>query len=178
MDTFTAMNERMITMEFKDYSLPKVIIENILDMATKAPSARNRRPWKFAIIRAKKLEEFVEFIIDNNINLDVKVKNMEKAAAIILIFNKYKRLEENYKDFIEEMDLISIGSALQNLVLSVESFNLGSIVLGSFAKYEKEIGEYLGINEAVVTGVAIGFAGDNCIKRDNEDFENITVWLE
>ncbi len=178
MDTFTAINERMVTMEFEDYSLPKVILENIIEMAAKAPSAKNRRPWKFAIIRGDKLEEFVKFINSHDIDFDVKIKNMEDAAAIILIFNKYKKREENYNEITEEMDLISIGSALQNLVLSAENFNLGSMVLGDFAKYEKEIGKYLGIDDSLVTGIIIGFAGKNCVKKKSENCEDITMWFE
>ncbi|MDO5707227.1 MAG: nitroreductase family protein [Andreesenia angusta] len=178
MDTFTAINERMVTMEFKDYSLPRVIIENIIDMAMKAPSAKNRQPWKFAIIRADKVTEFKNFIKEKDLDFDIDCNIMEDAAAIILIFNRYKKIDRDYNEITEEMDLISIGSALQNLVLAAEGFNLGSMVIGDFAKYEREIGKYLDIENSLVTGIIIGFAGENCIKKENGNIEDMTIWFE
>lgn len=182
MDTFTAITERTVTKEFDDQSLPKIIIENIIEMAMNAPSAKNRQPWKFVVVREKKLNELIEYVSELGLKFDVDFSTIRKASAVILVFNRYKLTENNYSKITEEMDLVSIGSAVQNLVLAAENFNLGTILVGDFAKYEKEIGKWLGIEEAeesyLVTGLVLGFPVKNGVKKDHLEVEELTEWLE
>ncbi len=182
MDTFTAITERTVTKEFDDQSLPKIIIENILEMAVNAPSAKNRQPWKFVVVREKKLDELIEYVKKLNLKFDVDFSTIKNASAVILVFNRYKSNEENYSKITEEMDLISIGSAVQNLVLAAENFNLGTILVGDFAKYEKEIASWLGIDDTegsyLVTGLVLGFPVKIGVKKEHLEIDELTEWIE
>lgn len=178
MNTFTAITERTVTAEFEDQSLPKVIIESILDMATNAPSAKNRQPWKFVVIRGQKLLELLEFVNKYELKFDMDFTSLENASALILVFNRFKYKEENYSKIDEEMDLISIGSAVQNLVLAAENFNLGTILISDFAKYQKEISEWAQDSDYLTTGLVLGFSSKDGVKKETVDFDSLTRWLE
>ena len=45
-------NRRSIR-KYKDVNIPNEIIEDLIDFARLAPSAKNRQPWEFVIVKDK-----------------------------------------------------------------------------------------------------------------------------
>jgi len=52
--------ERRSTRKYKDKQVPEALIRRILEMARFAPSAGNSQPWRFMVIRDKKMIEDME----------------------------------------------------------------------------------------------------------------------
>ncbi|MBE2266681.1 MAG: nitroreductase family protein, partial [Anaerolinea sp.] len=50
MDLFTALRTRRSIRRYLDRPVPPDQIHHLLDCATRAPSAHNRQPWRFAVI--------------------------------------------------------------------------------------------------------------------------------
>lgn len=46
----TEIFERRSNRKFLDKAIPKELVEEILEAAIKAPSPKNRQPWKFIIV--------------------------------------------------------------------------------------------------------------------------------
>jgi len=59
MDLIDAIRMRKSIRGFKPDPVPKKVIEEILEIATRSPSAMNTQPWEFTIITGKVLEEIV-----------------------------------------------------------------------------------------------------------------------
>lgn len=68
MDIIDAIKMRKSIRGFKPNPVPKKIIEEILEIATRSPSAMNTQPWEFTIITGDVLEE-------------IRKKNIEKLIS-------------------------------------------------------------------------------------------------
>jgi nitroreductase len=57
MDIAEAMKQRKSIRSFKSDPVPKKVLEEIMELALRAPSWANTQPWDFAIVSGNKLEE-------------------------------------------------------------------------------------------------------------------------
>ena len=57
MDVTEAIKQRKSIRAFKPDSVPKDIIENIIEQALRAPSWANTQPWEFLVVSGKSLKE-------------------------------------------------------------------------------------------------------------------------
>lgn len=178
MDAITAISERKGMRKFQEQSLPKVIIENILELAIKAPSCKNRQPWKFAIVQGDKVLELKKLIEESSGSLDIDLDCVENASAVIFIFNRLSNTEEDYDEKKLIMDSISIGSAIQNILLVSQTFKLGSLLVSDFIELDREIESWLGESDQLVSGILIGFPDESPTDRDTVHYSEISEWYE
>lgn len=178
MDAITAISERKGMKKFHEQSLPKVIIENILDLAIKAPSCKNRQPWKFAILQGDKIMELKELVEKNEKKLDIDLDCIENASAVILVFNRLYNTEADYSQDKLIMDSISIGSAIQNILLVSQTFKLGSLLVSDFLELKDEISSWLGESDLLVSGVLIGFPDQSPEDRPRAQYSEVSKWYE
>jgi len=57
MDITEAINQRKSIRAFESDPVPKEILEEIIELALRAPSWEDTQPWEFAVVTGKKLEE-------------------------------------------------------------------------------------------------------------------------
>jgi nitroreductase len=57
MDILEAVNQRKSIRVFKPDPVPREVIQEIMDLAQRAPSWANTQPWEFAIVSGTKLDE-------------------------------------------------------------------------------------------------------------------------
>lgn len=67
MDTIKAIEERRSIRKFQNTIVPKETLERLLELATKAPSGKNRQPWRFVVLQNSKKNELVD-IMKNILN--------------------------------------------------------------------------------------------------------------
>lgn len=119
MDVIRAIEERRSIRKFKDKGVPKEIIEKILELATKAPSGKNRQPWKFVVAQDSTKDELVR-IMENSLDqnkkenkstgsLKLSMNSINEASAVILVFNTFSNFEEDYNHHRLLTDTQSIG---------------------------------------------------------------------
>ncbi|MCI8833119.1 MAG: nitroreductase family protein [Clostridia bacterium] len=76
----TIKNRRSIR-KFKDTEISKKIIEDLIDYARLAPSAKNRQPWKFVIVTNTIKNQIADIMLEkensSKISLERKRKSME-----------------------------------------------------------------------------------------------------
>jgi nitroreductase len=57
MDIIEGINQRRSIRAFKSDPVPKEVLEEIMELALRAPSYDNTQPWELAVVTGKKLEE-------------------------------------------------------------------------------------------------------------------------
>lgn len=62
METINAINERRSIRKFQDKMIPEEVIEELLELSTKAPSGKNRQPWRFVVLQDKAKDELVDLM--------------------------------------------------------------------------------------------------------------------
>jgi len=65
MDLVEAIQKRMSIRAFKPDPIPRKILEEIMELALRAPSFGNIQPWEFAVVGGKKLGEIRQAITES-----------------------------------------------------------------------------------------------------------------
>lgn len=177
-----AINTRRSIHEFEKYEMSMQEINEILEAGIYAPSAKNRQPWFFHILcNDQSKTKFIESMKNGMLELeqayqqknisrpDIErakgtLKSMENASAIILVScqKKYTNVFEDgvswslsAKD-IEVTDILSIGAAIQNILLKATDMGYGTLwVCDIFYAYPQII-EFLQTKDDIISAVCLG----------------------
>ena len=168
--------------EFEKYEISIQEINEILQAGTYAPSAKNRQPWFFHIFCNQQSKTKLMECMENGIltleqiyqqkNIprpDIEqakgtLKCMKNASAIILVScqKKYKNVYEDgvswslsAKD-IEVTDILSIGAAIQNILLKATDMGYGTLWVCDIFYAYPQIVEFLQTKDDVISAVCIG----------------------
>jgi len=164
MDALQAIKERYSCRSFTDEPVPENLIEDLVDCARFAPTARNVQPWEFiAVTDAGRLRDIAE-LTDHG-------KFIGQAAACIAICSK----ETKY--YLED------GSAATvTLLLAAHAHGLGACwVAGDKKPYAGPVCRLLGVPEGyrLVSLVAVGHPAGRApsrSKRSTTDILHIDKW--
>lgn len=174
------INKRRSIRNFKENDISLDIILNIVNSACLAPSAHNKQPWHYFILKGKKKEELVLLIDDyitNNNDLTMYEKIMKKniifikqAPVIILCYIDV----ENCKP----LDLLSVGSSIDHLILAAENLNIGTLWNGVIVEFENLINEKFDIqNKKLVSAIILGYKNEYPEKRPRKKMEEVVTIL-
>lgn len=166
---------------FKSNPISKVDMREILRAGMWAPSAKNRQPWKFVVVRGKSKDEMLALMekgiersekgegvlagsSDLYTNARFTLKCMKEAYNIVFIVNPSGRdIEEEWTpaDKIHELsDVQAIGAAAQNMALQATSMGIGSLWIGNIFFAYEELTEWLGKGQMVLA-MAFGYPNHN-----------------
>src|SRR5262245_63285424 len=147
--------------EFKPDPIPREVLTQVLEAATKAASGSNTQPWEFIVVQDPKvkarlkepmLETWLKRLAASNMRPQMRkvyddatemLRNTGKVPAII-----YCCFDRNKSSKSEEVQYASILPSVQNLMLAAHALGLGSCltVHGSTStRGEPEVKSILGI---------------------------------
>jgi len=168
METLKTIVQRRSIREFQNKKVPKKIIEEILSLSIKAPSGKNRQPWRFVVLEGNSksmlvnlMEQGTKFRKLNNLDFgscELSSNAIREAPWVILVFNAFSRFEKDYNHYRELTDTQSIGAAVQTMLLAAQDFGLGCLWICDIFYAEREICTWLNRNDELVAAVAIGYA--------------------
>lgn len=185
--------------KFSDKEVPIELINDILEAGRLAPSAKNRQPWKFIVFGNENKSELVYHMEqgvlreENGTPLLPKMrygipdaKNtlrvMKEAPIIIVVMNTNSKSAspfipiDNDERVIEICDSLSIGAAIENMVLRAESLGLGTLwIANTFFAYN-ELMDHLKTDGHFVSAIAVGYAEENPKQRPRKALEEIVEY--
>ncbi len=154
----------------RNYLPDEVTKEEILDIlqaGINAPSAKNNQPWRFVIvskeIKDKISEKMVELYGPNKTAEVIKT-----VPYLILVYNK-----DN-----EYFNHLSIGAAIENILLETTNRNLGSLWIGYIKKIEDYVKELVNIDLELVSAIAIGIKNEEPVARPRLKLEDVLTIIE
>lgn len=123
MELFEVLRNRRSVRHFTAECIPDERLEQLVKAGASAPSAGNKQPWVFAVIREP-----------GNLNrLRAAAPGIIGApAAVIAICHDRSHAGDKLGILECEMDLLSLGAAMQNLLLAAHDKGLGACAIGSF----------------------------------------------
>ena len=142
-----AIKKRQSVRSYQDKEIPEEILQQILEAGRLAPSACNNQPWKFIVVKDKRLKE----------KLITACKNqnfVEEASVVIVgcaINPSYKMGNGEYSYTID------LAIALEHMSLQAAALGLGTCWIGAF--YQDQVKEILKIPDdvSVVALMPLGF---------------------
>ncbi len=143
-------------------------------MATLAPSAHNRQPWKFMIVSKEEKDKIADYLYEKTKDIPghtgVHTAGIIKdAASLILVFID-NQISEN-----RDMDVLSIGAAIENLLLSLTDMGIGAVWIGNTNFVREEISSFLGVDYETISSIAIGRPDQSPKARPRKDFNDVVL---
>jgi len=93
-DFHTFLQTRRSIRRFKPNPVPDSVIESILHTATFAPSAHNRQPWRFAVIKDSAVKMRLGKAITAKMQIDMQAQNAEKSDIEKRATTSLRRIDE------------------------------------------------------------------------------------
>ena len=189
-------NRRSIR-KYRSDEIDRKLIEEIIYSATLAPSAKNRQPWKFIVYQGEEKDKLVE-VMHHGINSEKithelmpewafaipdaenTVRIMQEAPCLIAVLNTNQHTPfasiENEKRIVEICDSLSIGAAIENMILTATGYGLGTLWIANTCFAYNELMDFIGTDSQLTGIVAIGFANEAPAKRPRKPFEEIVEY--
>ena len=89
-----------------------------------------------------------------------------------------KRCDENEKRIVEICDSLSIGAAIENMILTATGYGLGTLWIANTCFAYNELMDFIGTDSQLTGIVAVGFADEAPDKRPRKPFEEIVEYRQ
>ena len=191
------IEDRRSIRKYKTDRVNKTMIEDMIYSATLAPSAKNRQPWKFIVYQGDEKDKLVE-VMQQGINAEKishelmpewafaipdaenTVRVMEEAPCLIAVLNTNQKTPfdsiEDEKRIVEICDSLSIGAAIENMILTATSYGLGTLWIANTCFAYNELIDFIETDSQLTGIVAIGFANEAPAKRPRKPLTDIVEY--
>lgn len=193
----SAIYDRRSIREFLNKPISREDLTEILESGIKAPSSKNRQPWKFIVVQGAEKEEMLK-VFRRGIAREEKgnallpqsrqhipaakytVDIMEEAPAAVFVVNTLG------KDILSEMtpeehiyeicNIQSISAAIQNMLLTATEKGIGSLWICDIYFAYAEISEWLNSEGQLIAAIAFGYPDEFPKARPRKELEDVVVW--
>ena len=179
---------------YKQDEIPLEDIRKIIHAGCLAPSGKNRQPWKFLVYgkdAKKQLLERMEEGIQREINgpsllpdsryglPDARntLRIMREAPALAVVMNPYGKspfrsitADERVTEIV---DSLSIGAAIQNMLLEAQRLGIGTLWIANTCFAYPELTEFIKEPGQLVGAVAMGYADEAPGQRPRKRLDEI-----
>lgn len=161
---------RTMCREYLDKEIEDEKLEKILLAGQRAPSAKNRQPWYFVVIKNQQLKEKLSFMaakgrlaqFRNWNEEEIKSKIIESKepmagndrcvsdskVCILVCWNRSEteKVDEPDKNILQIKEIQGVSAAVQNMCLAAFALGLGAVWLCSPLYIESELKRILNLN--------------------------------
>lgn len=184
MDLFDAMKGRRSIRNYREASVEKETVNQLLHAATLAPSAMNSQPWAFTIIQNTALlknlsDQAKSYLIDHCMTQDSPLNKYHSilSKSDFNIFYNASTLITIYAKPISPHALEDCCLAAQNLMLSAHALGLGSCWIGFASPFlnKVETKKEFGVPESykAVAPIILGYPHNTIALKDKKPPEII-----
>lgn len=162
MSLHEAIHTQRAARHFSNEPVHADVVEAILEAAIRAPSAGNRQPWHFIIIRDRETKRrFGEWYLDSWRQIVATMGDEASSESYRSGGDLARQMEDIPVLILACVDSgkstmsSSIYPAVQNLMLAARALGLGTVLTTNHMRFEQEVKTFLGIPEDVDTAALI-----------------------
>jgi len=165
MTVLEAIRKRYSCRSYKEKPIEQEKLEELLEAARLAPSARNMQGWRFVVVTDKEKKRKLAEAANNQ-------KFLEKAGAVIVACTT--------ADLVmrcgQQAGPLDVAIALEHICLAATEKGLATCWIGSF--YPDKVRPIVGIPDdvAIVELLAAGYPDDSPCKPNREPIEKIACF--
>lgn len=166
--------------KFEDRAIEPDKLNRVLEAARLCQSAKNRQPWKFLVLTGREKDAVPQIMLrlfeQNHFDIPNYVNSSKSSAQIIqnapVLVLVFREPDEGWRN----MDLLSIGAAVEHICLAAVSEGLGALWIGDTVYTEAEIRTHFGCEELeLVCAVALGYPAEAPDMRPRKTMEEICL---
>lgn len=184
METLKSIEERRSIRGYTKQELSKESVEDILNCGRLAPSAKNRQPWYFVIVKDEVKDKIADMMIEDSINNNPNLREklgyessvnptaniIKQAPILVLIFR-----EKNDNWIVG--DNLSIGACVENMCLRATDLGIGSLWIRDTVYVAEDVAKMLGHQDMEFNcALALGYANQFPKMRPRKKLEDIMEW--
>lgn len=174
MELVRAIEERRSIRKYEEKDISNEILKELIRCATLAPSGHNRQPWKFQIVRGEIKNKIADTLYQKTIGIEGSTaphtSGIIKETPVLLVVYLTEYNAENYL-----YDILSIGGAIENLLLRATDMGIGSLWIGNTSLIEDELKEILKTNLRVISTIALGYKAQEPHARPRKSLEEVMI---
>lgn len=163
------INNRRSIRHYIEKTIDKKDIESILESGILAPSAKNRQPWHFIIIKR-------DLDLKGKI-ADLLEENLPEAALTSEVIRTCDTIIMVYADIEDTiLDVQSVGACIENMILKATDLGISSLWIGYTLKIEAELKELLNTDKTLIATLALGYSEAKPKPRPRKTLESVSIW--
>ena len=174
MEFCRVLESRRSIRKFNSSDISDDVILEAIRFATLAPSAHNRQPWKFKIVSGEEKTKIAAALVDKTKNIEghtgVHTAGVINEASKLIVVFIDNQISEN-----RDMDILSIGGAIENMILAFTDMGIGSLWIGNTNFVKEEISDILNVNYETVSSIAIGLPSQSPKSRPRKDIRDVLI---
>ena len=124
MDGLQTILTRRSIRKYTDQPVPDEVVRQLLEAAMSAPSASNKQPWHFVVIRDRAILDAIPTFHPSSIMLK------EAALAILVCGDRQSQILEG--SWVQDC-----SAATQNILIAINALGLGGVWLGIYPREER-----------------------------------------
>ena len=193
----SAIYDRRSIRKFSNKPISQKDITDIIQSGIKAPSSKNRQPWKYIVIQGKSKEEMLkvfrqgiereenerallpqskQYIATAKYTVDI----MSEAPTVIFVVNTLGKsiladltLEEHVYEICK---IPSISASIQNMLLAATEKGIGSLWICDIYFAYPELYEWLDSEGQLIAAIAFGYPNEFPKERPRKNIDDIVEW--
>jgi nitroreductase len=191
MDALEAIMKRRSIRSFTDGPIPDDVLEKILAAGAQAPSAKNRQPWRFIVVRGEKKAGMLQVMRDGLDKYKARGEEtgsaegtlgaMSQAPVTVFIYNPegmHPWLTRSIGEaFADLMNIQSVGAAIENMCVAAYAFGVGSLWIGDVTYTYEELSRFLGQDCQMVAAVSFGYPAGRPGPTSRRSLSETVIWL-
>lgn len=185
METLKTIKDRRSIRAFKNDDIDKKTVEDILNCGRLAPSAKNKQPWFFVVVKGSTKDKIADLMIEDtknrnkteekqkigfNSSVNPTANVIKEAPILILIFR-----EKNDNWIVG--DNLSIGACVQNICLRAVDLGLGTLWIRDIVYVADKVADMLNHSDLELNcAISLGYANQSPSARPRKKLEDIIEW--
>lgn len=147
MDVKEAILKRRSTRDFLEQEISDDLINELLESAMAAPSACNKRPWEFYVIKNKEIQAKLRKVS--------RYSDYQSSLIIVVAADTKRSLSKRPNDFWIQ----DCSAAIENMLLTATSLRIGSCWCGLFPMVtpQKRVQSILELTDNIIPLALIHF---------------------
>ena len=189
--------DRRSIRKFTNKPISQKDITDIIQSGIKAPSSKNRQPWKYIVIQGNAKEEMLkvfrqgiereendsallpesqQYITSAKYTVDI----MAEAPTIVFVVNSLGKsiLSELTPEerIFEICNIQSIGASIQNMLLAATEKGIGSLWICDIYFAYLELCKWLNSDGQLVAAIAFGYPNEFPKERPRRKIDDVIEW--
>lgn len=174
MELSNVIKSRRSIRKYLDTEVPEQVLIDAIEMGMKAPSAHNRQPWKFKILTRDEKNQVADALYNNTCDIAGHTGPhtagiIREVPSLIMVFID-NSIKEN-----RDMDIISIGACIENIILYLTDLDLGTLWIANTNIVSEEIKEILNVPYETVSCIGVGYINQDPHERPRKSLEEVLV---
>lgn len=193
----SAIYDRRSIRKFRDKPISQKDIIDIIQSGIKAPSSKNRQPWKFVVIQGNAKKEMINVFRqgiereenDNALLPQSKqhiasakhtIDIITEAPAIVFAVNSLGKSimdELTTEERVSEIcNIQSISASIQNMLLAATEKGIGSLWICDIYFAYSELCKWLDCDGQLIAAIAFGYPNEFPEERPRKKIEDVVEW--